>query len=247
MKLTVIFNCGGNFADDQKFDAAVVLDVLRASSTITTALANGCSQLLPVAQVEQAVALAGEINTPLLGGERQAVKIPGFDLGNSPLEYSPAKVAGKKIILTTTNGTRAILQAAQGASVVMVGSLLNARTVAAKIAGYNSMLLLCAGTRGSFALEDALAAGWIIYELVAAREEGKYGHWREISMNDAGVAAYRLALYYRQRPLDALWNSSSGQRLAQLGMAADLTYCAQLNIIDLVPRYHQGMIVGDLL
>lgn len=270
MKLTVISTGGKILFRDGQYDAAVVLDVLRATTTITTALAKGCRQVIPVAQVEEAVKLAAQDTTALLCGERGAVKLPGFTLGNSPLEYTRKRVAGQKIILTTTNGTGAIQQAARQAPVVLIGSLLNARAVARRLADYSNVLLLCAGTKGQFSLEDTLAAGWVIKELLAlkggenysgralaaVRAQGQqvYGaevpleipHSDQIVMDDGAVAAYRLALYYRHNTLDALYDSLHGQKLAQLGMTDDLNYCAQLNIMDVVPCYHAGIISTQL-
>lgn len=266
MKLTVVSNQGKIFCSDRPYCAAVVFDVLRATTTITTALANGCQRIIPVAQVEQARELAAKHPTALLGGERGAVKLPGFALGNSPLEYTSQRVAGKNIILTTTNGTGAIVQAARQAPVVLIGCLLNARAVAKRLVHYNQVLLLCAGTRGQFSLEDSLAAGWVIKELLTLKGGEDYSgrrlaamsnpeqpvyqaeqpiyrpHHDKVILDDSAVAAYRLALYYQQHTLDALYDSLHGQKLAQMGLHNDLNYCAQINITNVVPYYHNDVI-----
>ncbi|MEG6616526.1 2-phosphosulfolactate phosphatase [Peptococcaceae bacterium 1198_IL3148] len=265
MKLTVISTRKEILTLQQHFEAAVVLDILRATTTITTALSHGCQGVMPVTEVEEARRIASQHDQVLLGGERGAVKLPGFHLGNSPLEYRQQAVKGKRVVLTTTNGTGTIKLAAEKAPVVLIGSLLNARAVATKLTGFNSVLLACAGTQGSFSLDDTVAAGYIIKELLAIKGGNNYSGQRlaakrngtdqwyaaevpvdnaltDVVLNDVAVAAYRCALYYGDNTLAALYDSLHGQKLAQLGMDDDLTYCAQLNITDVVPCYKDDVI-----
>lgn len=249
------------------YDAAVVLDVLRATTTITTALKNGCRGIIPAAGVEEAKELALKDPGLLLCGERAAVKLPGFHLGNSPLEYKAETVKNKKAALTTTNGTKTIKMAAEKAGTVLIGCLLNARAAAGRLKDFSGdILLACAGTKNSFSLEDTLAAGMIIKEflllnsinnysgrtLAAARSKNTSIYENEIPLNnnldnqvildDAAAAAYRLALYYNSRTLDALYDSLHGQKLAQMGMHDDLIYCSKVNSCSIVPVYKNGII-----
>lgn len=207
----------------------VVIDALRATSTIVTALANGALRIFPVASVETARHQADAIDGSLLGGEREGLKVRGFDLGNSPLEYTPEAVAGKTIVMTTTNGTRA-LDAARGADEVICGSLLNAVAVARHIAdsGCLRLHLACAGTDGEFSLDDAVTAGAILeklLELVPAVP----------SLSDASMAA--LLLYRRLAPdlLAAFSESAHGRRLVDLGLGDDVRFCATVDLYGIVP------------
>ena len=154
--------------------SAVMFDILRASSTVSTALANGCKQVLPVMEITDAFEVANNLpeNTFLLGGERGAVKVSGFHLGNSPLEYTSQVVQGKTVVLTTTNGTKATRLAAAGAGKVLIGSLLNVSAVSKRLLELNQdVVLVCAGTRGKFSLEDTMAAGMVVQQLVRLKQQ----------------------------------------------------------------------------
>ncbi len=265
MKITVVSTRLGLKDLTEQFDIAVVLDVLRATSTITTALEKGCRYVIPVAEVEEARALAKDNPKLILAGERGAVKLPGFQLGNSPLEFTPEKINGKEIVLTTTNGTGTIKAAAEKAKLVLIGSFLNARAVAKEAAKHSNILFACAGTNGRFSMDDTLAAGLIIKELLALKGSSDYSGKKLAAMrrqtnavyydeqpldnpqtlpvmNDSAVAAYRLAQYYQDNILDALYDTLHGQKLVQLGMINDLTYCAQLNTSNITPYYKDGII-----
>jgi 2-phosphosulfolactate phosphatase len=266
MNLTVISTRKEILTLQENYEAAVVLDILRATTTITTALAHGCQGVMPVTEVEEAREIASHNDQVLLGGERSAVKLPGFNFGNSPLEYRTETIKGKTVVLTTTNGTGTIKLAAEKAKVLLIGCMLNAKAVAEKLTGFNSVLIACAGTKGNFSLDDTLAAGYIIKELLALKGGTDYNGKRlaakrnqtallydnetpvneeslnDVVINDIGVAAYRCALHYGDDTLTAIYDSLHGQKLAQMGMVDDLTYCAQLNITDIVPYYKDGVI-----
>jgi 2-phosphosulfolactate phosphatase len=206
----------------------VVIDVLRASSTIVEALVNGARSVLPVATVDEAVRKAEELGRDhvVLCGERESVPIRGFHLGNSPQEFTRARVDGRALIMTTTNGTSAVLAAA-GASRCYIGSILNVGALARRLAEHEEdVLLLCAGKEGGFAAEDALCAGRITRRL---REHG-----RVVLGNDAAVTAVRLT---GQRPLTprALARTAAGRQLRQIGRADDIVFCAQEDRHDAVP------------
>jgi 2-phosphosulfolactate phosphatase len=205
----------------------VVVDVLRATSTMIEALVNGARSILPVAAVDEAVRKADELgrDNVLLCGERDAEAIRGFHLGNSPLEFTAERVAGKTLVMTTTNGTPALLIGASG-SACLVGALLNAQAVARRIVELgNDALLLCAGREGSFALEDALCAGRI-----AGYVRGQTG---TVSGNDALTATLRMS---RARPsVRTLARTAAGRRIVEIGRREDIVFCAQENRYDAVP------------
>ena len=161
MRVDVVFTPDGAGAAP----TGIVIDVIRATSTICQALASGYSRVFCAAEVEEARALRDMLGEGVLGGERKAVRIPGFDLGNSPLEY--LEPAGTTLVLSTTNGTRAVIAAAERCERVLVASLLNLSAVvgAARAAGQDA-LVVCAGVQGTLALDDAYVAGRIV-ELLA--------------------------------------------------------------------------------
>lgn len=201
----------------------IVIDVIRATSTICQALAGGYERVFCSAEVEDARALRDELGDAVLGGERLNVVIPGFDLGNSPREYVEPR--GKTLILTTTNGTRAVVSAARRCEQVLVASLLNlgAVTAAAREAG-GDVLVVCAGVQGAFALDDAYVAGRIVEELGFER-------------SDAAEAAARLVGTWSGAE-EAFRASRSGRNLLENApeLEDDLAFCARESVLDAVPR-----------
>jgi 2-phosphosulfolactate phosphatase len=213
---------------------AVVIDTLRATTVIAAALAAGAARVLPVAEVEDALKVykgygAGEA---LLCGERGGNPIPGFHLGNSPLEYTPEVVRGKTLVMTTTNGTRAIL-AAVGAARLALGAMANASAVAAAaVASGLDVTIVCAGTKGFFTLEDILTAGAIVDAMGVT----------DADMDDLT----RLSLdLYRRNALDcagALVSCAHARVLAGLGYAGDVAYCMKKDMLNVVPYCQNGEI-----
>jgi 2-phosphosulfolactate phosphatase len=205
----------------------VVVDVLRATSTIIAALAAGAREVIPVDTVENAVKVAQRIGSDraLLCGERNSVRIEGFHLGNSPQEYTPEVVAGKTLILTTTNGTMALART-HAAGRVFCGSFLNAARLAEAIVGTSSetVTILCAGTHGRFSLDDVYAAGAIVSALL-----GKAG---EATLLDGATAALHLFRTAADDMRGALAASAHGRTLIDLGFGSDLEYCARLDVED---------------
>jgi 2-phosphosulfolactate phosphatase len=201
----------------------VVIDVIRATSTICQALASGYERAFCVAEVEEARALRDVLGEGVLGGERHAVRIPGFDLGNSPREY--VEPIGETLILSTTNGTRAVVAAAERCERVLVASLLNLAAIveAAREAG-EDVVVVCAGVQGTLALDDAFVAGRIV-ELLG---------WER---TDAAVAAARLAATWSGAQ-EAFRASKSGRNLMENApeLEADIPFCAQESVLDVVPR-----------
>jgi 2-phosphosulfolactate phosphatase len=212
---------------------AIVIDVLRATSTIITALAAGALSVIPAETVMEARAL--QRPGDLLGGERFCRKIAGFDLGNSLDEYSEQIVAGRRIVLTTTNGTRAIHKSMR-ADHVLTASMLNAEACArAAIELRRDVVILCAGSHDEFAIEDGLCAGLVLDKLHNISGTA-------LEMDDFGTAM--LSLYRNRSALikETMMNGMSGKRLLKLGMKRDIEACSSVDIYQVVPRLN-----GDLL
>jgi 2-phosphosulfolactate phosphatase len=202
----------------------VVIDVIRATSTICQALASGYERVLCAAEVEDARALRDGAGDVTLGGERLGVRIDGFDLGNSPSEYLQPRSA--VLAISTTNGTRAIVTAAERCDRVLLASLLNLDAVVEEARAYGAeVAVFCAGVKGAFALDDAYVAGRIAAALGGDR-------------SDAAEAAVRLASSYGT-PEDALRQSRSGRNLIDHGpeLEADIPFCARVSVLDVVPRF----------
>ncbi|MBM7564362.1 2-phosphosulfolactate phosphatase [Paenibacillus sacheonensis] len=227
MQIEVISSVNEAQADRFTHRTVIVIDVLRATSTIVAALEAGAASILPVETVLEARAL--QCGEHVLAGERFCRKIPGFDLGNSPEEFTPAAVGGKRVVLTTTNGTRA-LHKAMRADYVLAGSLNNAAACAAAAAELRrDIVLLCAGSHNEFALEDGLCAGLLISELRRISPT-------VIEMNDLGAA---MLGYYRssgERLRDMLLGSTTGRKLIKNGNARDVDHCCRINTSSIVPR-----------
>jgi 2-phosphosulfolactate phosphatase len=222
---------------------AIVIDVLRASTTMITALAHGAVAVLPRRSIDEARA-AGQSNPgAILGGERHCVRIEGFDVGNSPLEYTADRVAGRTVIITTTNGTAALAACSQ-ATEVLVGAMVNRTAVAgaarrlAVMNGCQAIHLVCAGTDGDVTLEDVLTAGAILdavthgddapcdgldADACAARD-----HYRAIANADGANLTTRL--------VQAFQASAGGKNLVALGLEADITAAAAVDSVPVVPR-----------
>lgn len=207
---------------------AVVIDVIRATSTIMEALANGARAVYPVASTEEAVQLAASLgrDDSLLCGERKGVMIEGFDLGNSPREYAPEVVAEKQLVMTTTNGTRAFV-AVQGADRVVAASFLNISAVVEAVKDADRLLVVCAGKEDRFSMDDAVCAGMIIRRVIEARGGGEV-------MNDAGRAAVLLAAG-REITVEFLASTAAGAALLEVELGDDLPFVAELDRHDRVP------------
>lgn len=216
----------------------VVIDVLRATSTIVQALASGAKAIYPVGGVEEAARLASTLGREdtLLCGERRGLKIEGFHLGNSPAEFTPERVAGQRLVMSTTNGTRAF-QAAQPAGRILVGSLLNLGAVARAAADAQGLVVLCAGREGRFSLEDALCAGLLLDRIEAERGE-------EPQLDDAARATRLLASSVRPDPA-FLRTVAGGESLVAIGLEDDLEHCARLDVHDIVPEMRDRVIRLD--
>lgn len=216
-------------AESPRARVGIVVDVLRATSTICQALASGYERVLCTAEIEHARALAETVGPAKLAGERRLEAIEGFDLGNSPRQLSEPAAEGT-LILTTTNGTRLLVSASERIERVYVGSLLNLDAVAAAAAeGGEDVVVLCAGVLGELALDDAYCAGRIAQSLGGEPE-------------DSARAAILLAESFPDA-LAGLGSSRSAANLRGKGLEADVEWCARENALGVVPRFVRR--VGD--
>jgi len=214
---------------------AVVIDVIRATSCVVEALANGARGIFPTLLPEEAVKLASSLGREdtLLCGERKGLKIEGFDLGNSPREYEREVVAGKQLVMSTTNGTRAFL-AVEDAAHVLAASFLNLSAVVEKMKDAEGIAVVCAGKENRFSMDDALCAGLLLKRL-------KEISGADLIVNDAGRVAYDLAERYS--PDEAfLRTTQAGRALEKIGMDGDLAFCASLDRYSIVPEMKERRI-----
>lgn len=205
----------------------VVFDVLRATSSMITALANGARAIHPVGTIEEALALKEEFPDAVLGGERHGDRIVGFQLGNSPLEYRENVPA--RIITTTTNGTVA-LRACDHARETLVGSILNLGAIRRRIAGRMSVLLVCAGTFETLAAEDVLAAGL----LCSCFPNAGFTDSARVALTYSASCGGDLA--------KALAKTRNGGALVAKGRNAEIEWCAQRSLYDLVGMLRNGVV-----
>lgn len=208
---------------------SVVIDVLRASSVITTALQNGAKEIIPVATVEFAVKISGGMfgGQTLLGGERNTKKIEGFALGNSPMEYTPEIVSGKTIVLYTTNGTKAIAKAKFSEN-LFVCSFLNLSAVANHIAGLGKDLeIICAGRANHFSFEDTICAGKLISEVIEYSESTDLSDSAKASLLLNKSASGNILLMFKK--------TEHGKILIENGFEEDLNFCSRLNSSEALP------------
>lgn len=238
MRVHVVLTPGERGGEGFHSQSAVVIDVFRAATTVATALSHGCRMVIPVLTPEEARARARAFPSRdiLLGGERGGEPIVGFELGNSPLDYTADRVAGKMVILTTTNGTRALLGAAAGgAAATAVGALVNVGAIARWAADQGrDLTLLCAGDAEGISLEDTVCAGLIVERLARGGAP--------LDLSDAAVVATAVARDYRDR-LDHLCEDSTWARhLARAGREKDLTACLSLDAWSLVPLLRNGVV-----
>lgn len=203
----------------------VIIDIFRATSTITAALDNGAKCIIPVASVKECIALGNEIEDSLTAGERDGKVAPGLQYGNSPLEYPKEFIVGKTIVLTTTNGTR-LLHMVKNADTIIAGSFLNLDAVCDFLNAANkSVVLGCAAWKDRFNLEDTLYAGAIVSKIK-----------KHFSVNcDSARAAEHLHQSSQANYLNFLKDSSHYKRLSNFGLQADMEYCTTPNIHPIVP------------
>ena len=227
MKCSVVLHAGLLEQADFSGKTVVVIDAFRATSVIVEGLHNGAQEFIPVKTVEEAKLLKEESPLYLLGGERDGVMIEGFDLDNSPLNYTKEVVGARTIVLTTTNGTRA-LSGSLGASEIFLGSFLNASAIVRKVAHAKELVLVCSGSYDEVSLEDSVCAGAIIYSLEAQTS---------IEWTDT---AYMLRTLYSTVKDDLKGFLAKGEHYKELvahGFEGDVQFCLQLNKRSVVPCF----------
>lgn len=219
----------------------VVIDVLRATTTIAHALAAGAREVYVCLEVQEA-RLVGEgmfDGQALRGGERGGLKIPGFDLGNSPAEYTPESVGGRTLVFTTTNGTRAMLRCRQ-AKHVLLGAFVNRAAVLNALATEDSIDLVCAGTRGKVTREDTLFAGSLVDALVAAQRDAWNLNDPALLARSAWIEAFptsHAGTVDSAALASVLADTQGGRNLHAEGLSDDIPRCAQLDLLSIVPHF----------
>jgi 2-phosphosulfolactate phosphatase len=207
---------------------AVVIDVLRASTSVITALSSGAREVIPAATVESAMKIAGNLgpDQALLGGERNGKMIPGFDLGNSPSEYASPKVRGKSIIFSSTNGSQAMMKGRYASGLVICG-FVNLSAVASHLAARSGdVAILCSGQAGRFAIEDMVCAGMLI---------ARVSDDNEVQLSDGALAAVSLYRTFGRGILKMMRASEHGKFLEELGFSDDVKACAKVDAVPVVP------------
>jgi 2-phosphosulfolactate phosphatase len=239
VRIDVIFGMQQLTPQDVQGRIVAVIDVLRASTTIAVGLSHGARAIIPMESPDDAVLRSKQLEPGafLLAGERRMLKMEGFDLGNSPLEHTSEAVEGQTVLLTTTNGTKALL-AVQGARDVVVASYVNLTAVSAMLRtalrGGADITLLCAGQDRQFALEDAACAGRYMYE-VSKR-------LTELETNDAALAASLIDKKYGDNLMRLFTTAAHGRALAAAGFGDDLTMCATVDSYPVIPIYQDRQI-----
>ena len=239
MRIDVVFGAGTAPASEFSGRVVAVIDVLRASTSIAAALANGARAVVPLESSDEAVmrAKAFERTDVLLAGERKTKAIPGFDLGNSPREFKRAVVEGKTVLMTTTNGTPAIMNT-PGARDVVIASYVNYTAVLtmlrAALRGGADITIVCAGRDRQFAIEDAGCAGRFVYNVTK--------RMGDVDLNDAAQACALIDRKYGDQLLKLFEASEHGRLLRDSGFTDDLDECAAIDSYPVIPLYQERQI-----
>jgi 2-phosphosulfolactate phosphatase len=237
MRIDVAFTPAGLSHPEVQRRVLFVIDILRATTVMCAALTNGARSIIPVSSTEEALRLAQTIGSKdvLLAGERKCVRIPGFHLGNSPLEMTETVVRGKILILTTSNGTNALL-ACQGAVAVYPTAAANLSMAAERgreaLEASQPILIVCAGRNGAFALDDAYCAGRLAAAILGGSKPRR-------GLNDAALATMALTRRYGDSWERPLRYSRSGRELFKLGLGDDVRDAARLDAYPVLAQFHE--------
>lgn len=228
------------FNEEQLRNKTVVIsDVLRATSTIVTAIANGAEKIIPVGDMGEASKLSQNVDSDnfLLCGEKDGVKIEGYDLGNSPLEYTSEAIRGKSLIFNTTNGTKAIKKS-MSADEMYIASFHNLDAVVDALRNTaNEIVIVCSGWKGRLSLEDLLLAGNIIFKLVDGRLKQ--------DARDSAKVAFTIFEKFGNDLESVIMNSNHAARLKGLVVdTQDISYCCKVNTTDVLPVLKEGIITN---
>jgi 2-phosphosulfolactate phosphatase len=237
MRVDVFFTPAGLTPAEVQGRAIFVIDILRATTTMCAALSHGAKAIIPVASTEEALRLSQTIGSTdvILAGEQNCLKIPGFQLGNSPLEMSEVTVRGKTIIVSTSNGTKALL-ACQGAQSVYPTAAVNLSAAAEKARELREsdqpVAVVCAGRENAFSLDDSYCAGRLVAATLGDRRPRR-------GLNDAAIACLDLVRRYGDNWRRPLAYSRAGRELIKLGFRADLLDAARLDAYPVLPHFHE--------
>ena len=236
MKVDIIISADDIVESKIENKIVIVIDIFRATSVIVTALNNGCKEVLPFLTIEETLENAKRFNRQdyILGGERRAVKIEGFDLSNSPLEYIEDIVKNKHVLMTTTNGTRTLTKSTS-AKRILIAAMINARAVAEKLIEINEdVVIINAGTSGNFSMDDYICSGYIINEML--------NHDKGLELTDIAKTAniiykgnYDILSYVKEATHYSVMKS--------LNLDCDIEYCIKKSIINIVPEYKNNSII----
>lgn len=219
---------------------AIVVDVLRAGSSVATALHHGARAIVPAASTEEALRITNSLgrDQAILCGERDGKRIDGFDLGNSPSEFTPSAVGDRTIVMTTTNGTRALMSVL-GARVAYMGALVNLDAVAERLQEADGdPLIVCAGRKGRVSIEDALCAGMLVKTYLQRRGS------TDLELGDGAVAALALARQHAPVTSGFLRNAAGGRALEAVGHGEDIELCARVDSVPEVPVFSSRQITS---
>jgi 2-phosphosulfolactate phosphatase len=237
VRLDVVFSPAGLTPADVQGRTAFVIDILRATTSMCAALHHGAKALIPAGSTEEALRLAQTIGSTdvLLAGEKNCLRIPGFHLGNSPLEMTEAVVRGKTLIVTTTNGTKALL-ACQGAAAVYGACAVNLGVTAERareaVERDGGLLVVCAGRDGAFSLDDAYCAGRLAAAALGSRKPRR-------GLNDAAIASLDLVRRYGDGWERPLRTSRAGRELVRLGFGDDVRDAGRLDAYPVLAHFHE--------
>jgi 2-phosphosulfolactate phosphatase len=231
--------------DSEVPDCAIAIDVLRATTTIATALNSGAEAVQVFSDLDQLMQVSQEwpAEKRLRAGERGGAMVPGCDLGNSPLDCTPERMQGRRLFLTTTNGTRA-LQRVQESPIVLAAALVNRDSAVQYLLAQQleNVWLVGSGWQGSYSLEDTVCAGAIAHSVMNANNS----KLDDIAGNDEVMGAIALYLQWQDRLLELFHHASHGKRLLRLDGHEDLKYCAETDILDVLPiQKEPGVLVKN--
>jgi 2-phosphosulfolactate phosphatase len=233
MKIKIILSADRIIEDEIEEKTVIAIDTFRATTTIVTALAHGAQEVIPVSTINEAINYHNSGKNLIKAGERNGEKLSDMDLGNSPLSYREEIVKDKQIILTTTNGTRMLLNL-EKAKKIIIASLLNLEAVARKVKKEEQLIISCAGTQNKFSLEDFITAGALIYRLKRLK--------LDLELTDLNLIAYQSYLMNKGDLAKILYHSRNGARLISLGKKSDIDYALNEDCFSLTPVYSEGSI-----
>lgn len=230
MKIDIIISADDILESKLENKTAVVIDMFRATSVITTALSNGCKEVIPCLTIDDTLEEAAkyEKGSYILGGERKAIKIEGFDLSNSPLEYTKEVVNDKTVLMTTTNGTRTLMKCLD-AKRILIAAMINAEAVAKKLIDINDdVVIVNAGTNGNFSMDDYICSGYIISEILKEKTN--------VDLTDIAKTA-KMIYESHTDILSYVKEATHYSVMKSLKLDEDIEYCVKKSILDIVPEY----------